>query len=568
MAFSGDDGLTVVERASYGVIGAITPTTNPTETIINNGIGMVAGGNAVVFNVHPYAARTSAPGSCTCSTRRSPRRAARRTCSACVEKPTIESAQALMEHPGVRLLVVTGGPGVVKAAMDSGKKAIAAGPGNPPAVVDETADLDDGRRPASSLGASIDNNIICTAEKEVIAVASIADALQGAAGAQRLPGAERPAAARAREGGAAPGVGRRRPRQQGLRRQERRRDRPADRRHAPATSCGLLIAEVDEKHPFVQHELLMPVLPLVRVPDVAEAIAMAKRVEHGFGHTAVMYSRNIDHLHAMARTINTSIFVKNASNLAGLGPGRRGLHVVHHRLADGRGADHGPQLHARAALHAEGILPHRHERCSWRSSDAAAGAGADRARVDRARLPGGRRHGQARAGHACCVPAGQPGQVPGAGRRRGRRRRRGVPRRPGRRPAIGSSIACSCRTRTRRCGPAVARRDPRAAEHRIARRSSRPRPRSRRRCAAPTPRSRRPPCASSRCSSRAASAARRSSRCRPAGRDRGRRRGRGRRDGRALIWRPRSSPRRTRTWFSDCAEATAPRRRRSAPRPR
>ena len=60
IAFSGDDGLTITERARYGVIGSITPTTNPTETIINNGIGMVSGGNAVVFNAHPYAAQTSA----------------------------------------------------------------------------------------------------------------------------------------------------------------------------------------------------------------------------------------------------------------------------------------------------------------------------------------------------------------------------------------------------------------------------------------------------------------------------------------------------------------------------
>src|SRR6516164_766482 len=162
IAFSGDDGLTIVERASYGVIGSITPTTNPTETIINNGIGMVAGGNAGVFNAHPYAARTSAylvhqlneavvaaggPENLV----------------ACVERPTIESAEALMRHAGVRLVVVTGGPGVVKAAMGSGKKVIAAGPGNPPAVVDETADLDVAAA-GIVLGASIDNNIICTAE--------------------------------------------------------------------------------------------------------------------------------------------------------------------------------------------------------------------------------------------------------------------------------------------------------------------------------------------------------------------------------------------------------------------
>jgi acyl-CoA reductase-like NAD-dependent aldehyde dehydrogenase len=85
------------------------------------------------------------------------------------------------------------------------------------------------------------------------------------------------------------------------------------------SDCRLAICEVPEQHPFVQHELLMPVLGIVRVPDVTEAIACAKRCEHGFGHTAVMYSTNVDAMSAMARVINTSIFVKNGPNLAGLG---------------------------------------------------------------------------------------------------------------------------------------------------------------------------------------------------------------------------------------------------------
>src|SRR5579883_768630 len=176
IAYSGDHGLMITERAPFGVIGAITPTTNPTETIINNGIGMVAGGNAVVFNVHPGAARVSTwfvhilneaiqsaggPRDLIC----------------CVEKPTIESAQQLMKHPGVRILVVTGGPGVVKEAMGSGKRAICGGPGNPPVVVDETAHLEVAAKGIVA-GASFDNNIICTDEKEVLAVASICDELK------------------------------------------------------------------------------------------------------------------------------------------------------------------------------------------------------------------------------------------------------------------------------------------------------------------------------------------------------------------------------------------------------
>src|SRR5262245_21746425 len=277
IAWSGDDGLTLTERASYGVIGSITPTTNPTETIINNGIGMIAGGNAVVFNAHPYAARTSAflihsfndaivaaggPENLLC----------------CVERPTIESAEALMKFPGVRLLVVTGGPGVVKADMGSGKKVIAAGPGNPPAVVDETADLDVAAANIV-LGASIDNNIICTAEKEVIAVDAIAAPLKEALGRatclfvnERQLKALEKVVLHQGSGGVHPNkdfIGKNAgviARQIGI---------------TAGDDLRLLAAEVDEKHPFVQLEMLMPVLPMVRAPEAAEAIAMAKRVEHG-----------------------------------------------------------------------------------------------------------------------------------------------------------------------------------------------------------------------------------------------------------------------------------------------
>jgi aldehyde dehydrogenase len=222
----------------------------------------------------------------------------------------------LMRHPGVRLLVVTGGPGVVKAAMGSGKKVIAAGPGNPPAVVDETADLDVAAAGIVE-GASVDNNILCTAEKEIVAVDSIATPLLerlGRAGCLVLNDRQVKALEKVVLHQGSGGV-------------HANKDFVGKNAGLIARQIGvtagdelrLLVADVDEKHPFVQLELLMPVLPLVRVPDAATAIATAKRVEHGFCHTAVMYSRNIAHLHAMARTINTSIFVKNASNLAGLG---------------------------------------------------------------------------------------------------------------------------------------------------------------------------------------------------------------------------------------------------------
>jgi aldehyde dehydrogenase len=315
-AFTGDDGLTLIERAPYGVILAVTPTTNPTETILCNAIGMLAGGNAVVFNVHPGAARTSAwhihlLNEAVASV------GGPKDAITFVEKPTIETAQALMRHKGVRLVVVTGGPGVVKEAMASGKKVIAAGPGNPPALVDETANLEIAARGIVA-GASIDNNIICTAEKEIVAVSSIADRLKenlarsGCVILNDRQVRELEKIVLEGEGTNKKWVGKNAAvigKQIGI---------------SAGDDLRLLVCDVDEQHPFVQHELLMPVIGLVRVKDVTEGIACSKRVEHGFAHTAVMYSTNIENMSAMARVINTSIFVKNAPNLAGLGLGGEG----------------------------------------------------------------------------------------------------------------------------------------------------------------------------------------------------------------------------------------------------
>lgn len=317
VAFTGDDGLMITERAPYGVLLAVTPTTNPTETILCNAIGMVAGGNAVVFNVHPSAARVcnwfvhllneaiiGAGGP--------------RDVIVSVEQPTIESAQILMKHPLVRLVVVTGGPAVVKSAMASGKKTIGAGPGNPPAVVDATANLE---KAADAIvrGASLDNNIVCIAEKEIIAVESIATELVRQLqrkGALLLDARQTKAVEQLVVDGdhvAKDWVG---------------KDAGVIAAAAGIRGHGhdlkILLAEVDEQHPFVQHELLMPVIGLVRVKDTADAIAMALRVEHGFHHTATMHSTNIDNMTAMARVCNCSIFVKNDASYAGLALGGEG----------------------------------------------------------------------------------------------------------------------------------------------------------------------------------------------------------------------------------------------------
>jgi acyl-CoA reductase-like NAD-dependent aldehyde dehydrogenase len=316
-AWTGDDGLTLVEWAPYGVIGSITPTTNPTETILNNGIGMVAAGNAIVFNTHPSAKKVSAYFIDKLN------RAVQAVGGPpnlfnCVAEPTIESAGQLMKHPGIRLIVVTGGGAVVKAAMTCGKRAIAAGPGNPPVVVDETADIAKAARDLV-FGASLDNNIICIVEKEVIAVADIADRLKKEMKANKAVEVSG----------------------QDLKRLEKllitpdnhvNRDyigkdaalilRDAGIRVPDDTRLGF--AEVDEGHPFVQHEMLLPVVGFVRVPDADTAIACAKRCEHGYGHTAVIHSNNVATLAKYAREMNTSITVKNAPSAAGTGLGGEG----------------------------------------------------------------------------------------------------------------------------------------------------------------------------------------------------------------------------------------------------
>jgi aldehyde dehydrogenase len=317
VAYTGDDGLMLTERAPYGVMLAITPTTNPTETILNNAIGMVAAGNSVVLNTHPSAAGVC--NWCVHLLNEAIQAAGGpRDVITSVEKPTIESANTLMKHPLVRIVVVTGGPAVVKSAMNSGKKAICAGPGNPPAVVDATCNLE---KTADAIvrGASLDNNIVCIAEKEVIVVESMANGLIEQLKRKQVLWLDQ--------------------------RQTKELEKVVlEGDHvnknwvgkdaaliAKAIGIGghghdlrLLMMEVDEQHPFVQHELLMPVIPLFRVRDATEAIAAAVRVEHGFHHTATMHSTNIDHMSAMARVCNCSIFVKNDASYAGLGLGGEG----------------------------------------------------------------------------------------------------------------------------------------------------------------------------------------------------------------------------------------------------
>ncbi|MBK5252963.1 MAG: aldehyde dehydrogenase EutE [Peptostreptococcaceae bacterium] len=316
-AISGDDGLTTVDFSPFGVIGAITPTTNPTETIICNSIGMIAAGDTVVFSPHPRAAKISAD-LIRMLNKGLEDAGAPRNLIVTVEKPSLESTNTMMEHPAIRMLVATGGPGIVKAVLSSGKKAIGAGAGNPPVVVDETANIEKAARDIVN-GASFDNNLPCTSEKEIIAVDSIADYLMfnmKKNGAYEIKDQDKL--------------------KQLTELVTKNNDPNKDFVGKSAqyildkigikvdSDIRLIICEADKQHPFVQIELMMPILALVRVKDVDEAIDFAVEVEHGNRHTALIHSTNIDALTKMAKLIQTTIFVKNGPSYAGIGVGGEG----------------------------------------------------------------------------------------------------------------------------------------------------------------------------------------------------------------------------------------------------
>lgn len=318
-AFTGDKGMTLVEPAPYGLIGAITPSTNPTATIINNAISMVSGGNGVIFNPHPGAKN------CSNATITILNKAiASVTGIDCLlgglANPSPDTATILFHSPDIRMLVATGGEAVVHAAMSSGKKVIGAGPGNPPVIVDDTADIAKSAKHIVD-GASFDNNILCIAEKEVFVFESMASPLiehMVREGACLVPpsGIGRLCERVLHSGGT------HMPNKEWIGKDAHTIGTACNL--AVTSSCRLLVCEVDGDHPLVHTELLMPVLPVVRVKNLDHAIQSALVAEKGCRHTAMMHSENVRRLTAAAKALDTTIFVKNAPSYAGLGMGGEG----------------------------------------------------------------------------------------------------------------------------------------------------------------------------------------------------------------------------------------------------
>lgn len=322
--FSGDHGLTVIEHAPFGVIGAITPVTHSLPTIACNAINMIAGGNTVVVNPHPSGRRVAAEG-------------VRRFNAAIyrdigvdnlislVAEPSLESAGQLFNHRGVKLICVTGGPAVAKAALQSSKRAIVAGPGNPPVVVDDTADLDHAARSIIA-GAAYDNNLLCIGEKQVFVVAAVFDRMMAAmerAGALRLSSQQ--VDALTKRAIVMSGEG-------SHRHWVPCKDLLGQDASLLAKAAGgqgrdgleLVYGETDNDNPFVPTEQMMPFVPFVRCRDVDEAIRLAHESEHGFRHTAIIHSHDVRAMTRMGRLLDTTLFVKNGPSVAGLGLGGEG----------------------------------------------------------------------------------------------------------------------------------------------------------------------------------------------------------------------------------------------------
>ena len=320
---SGDHGITMEEYTPFGVIGAITPSTHSIPTLACNVIAMTAAGNAVVFNPHPGACRCAAMA--TRVINEAIFQALGIENLVCIiEQPTLESFQGIATNPYVKLLCVTGGPGVVKAAMKSGKRAVCAGPGNPPVLVDETADMDKAAQ-GIILGGAYDNNLLCIGEKEVFVVESVFNRFMEAmtrAGAFKLTDSQ---VERLTSEAFVPAGGN--STHKVVNRNLVGRDAAILAKTAGTSvpeGTQMLFAETDSSHIFVQEEQMMPFIPIVKVRDVEEGIEKSLEAEHNYKHTAIIHSYNVNHMTAMARALDTTIFVKNGPSVCGLGNGGEG----------------------------------------------------------------------------------------------------------------------------------------------------------------------------------------------------------------------------------------------------
>lgn len=332
-SFTGDKGMVYEDYAPFGVVAAITPSTHPIPVLFNSLVIIIAAGNSVVFNVHPAAKKLSAYA-VQIFNEVIVRNGGPKNLACMIIEPTMDTAAKLFRNPDVKLIAATGGPMVVKAAFESGKKVIAAGPGNPPVLVDETADLKNAAKTIIE-GASFDNNILCIAEKEVFVVDSVYDEFMSEmklAGAVRLEQNQIKMLA-----------------DQVFKTNSKNkltvsRDFIGKNASVLARAVNLdisdnvriLYGECEFSCPFVQEEQMMPYLPIVRVKNFDEGLELAVKAEHGFKHTAMIHSNNLDNITRFTRAVDVSIVVVNGPSVAGNG-GNAGEGYFSHTIASPTG---------------------------------------------------------------------------------------------------------------------------------------------------------------------------------------------------------------------------------------
>ncbi len=310
-SISGDAGTLLIEYVPFGVINSITPTTNPTSTVINHAIIMLSSGNAVVFSAHPNAR------DCTEETMHVINEAivkagAPANLITSVANANLRTAKEIMEHPDIAMVVATGGVSVVRAALSSGKKTVAAGPGNPPAIIDETAEIQEAAKHVIA-GTSFDNNLLCIGEKALFVIDSVADQT-----IQELT----------RNGGHLLGTTQRE-RLEAVVTENGEPNKEYIGKDATTilnaagitapTETVAIVVEVPADHELVVNEYLMPILPVVRCRDFDEALAGAARAEGGRRHTAVLHTNNTKRITQFTKTMACSVTVINAPSYASCG---------------------------------------------------------------------------------------------------------------------------------------------------------------------------------------------------------------------------------------------------------
>jgi propionaldehyde dehydrogenase len=324
---TGDTGIGIREGVPFGVICSILPTTHPASCVINHVILGIASGNAMFFCPHPRGQRTGR------ETMKILNKAiidagGPENLFVAVKEATLEVVSEASTHPLVSLVIATGGPAVVDAALRTGKKAMGAGPGNPPVIVDETCDVKKAARDIVA-GHVFDNNILCIAEKEVFVIESVADEFERQLellGGYQLKGKEIDAVT----------------------------SKVVKDLHAVTEfvgkDCDVILEKcginpgkshefawmlVDADHPMVMTEQMMPILPVVRVKDFDEALRCAVKAECGYRHTAMIHSQSLERISRFSQELATTIVVANAPSGAGLGLDSMG--VFGHTLAEPTG---------------------------------------------------------------------------------------------------------------------------------------------------------------------------------------------------------------------------------------